>query len=66
MGRSDTLVLRLINQAHQQNRIAEIQSLLANALQKEGWHVKQAPPSGEGGAGIVARSKSRNGSRLAD
>jgi len=37
---------------HQQNLIAEFQSLLATALQKEGRHVKQSPPSGEGGAGM--------------
>ncbi len=40
---------------HQQNRVAEFRHLLAKALQKEGWHVKQSTQSAAGGADVVAR-----------
>ena len=41
--------------AHRQNRGTGFANLLANALQKAGWHVQQPPESTDRGADLVAR-----------
>lgn len=41
--------------AHRQNRGTGFVNLLANALQKAGWHVEQPPESTDRGANLVAR-----------
>jgi hypothetical protein len=41
--------------AHRQNRGTGFVNLLANALQKAGWHVEQPPESTDRGADLVAR-----------
>ncbi|HXW89203.1 MAG TPA: restriction endonuclease [Terriglobales bacterium] len=41
--------------SHRQNRETGFVNLLAKALQKAGWHVKQPPESADSGADIVAR-----------